>query len=119
MGWGQAIPQRAGDGGWWVPGGCPVPRTLQRSGGSAGAVLTQPSAAALCPVFQMSAVYAELENRLIGSFAGKMGNAALHRASPPAPELAHAAGTARLPAARERQVWGSQAMVDVETSPSV
>ncbi|KFP10508.1 Delphilin, partial [Egretta garzetta] len=41
----------------------------------------------------MSAVYAELENRLIGSFAGKMGNAALHRASPPAPELAHAAGT--------------------------
>ncbi|XP_075623764.1 delphilin [Balearica regulorum gibbericeps] len=40
----------------------------------------------------MSAVYAELENRLIGSFAGKMGNAALHKASPPAPELAHAAG---------------------------
>ncbi|KAM6113992.1 LOW QUALITY PROTEIN: delphilin [Pterocles gutturalis] len=40
----------------------------------------------------MSAVYAELENRLIGSFAGKMGNAALHRASPPAPELAYAAG---------------------------
>ncbi|KAM6351455.1 delphilin [Alca torda] len=40
----------------------------------------------------MSAVYAELENRLIGSFASKMGNAALHRASPPAPELAHAAG---------------------------
>ncbi|NXC73669.1 GRD2I protein, partial [Anhinga anhinga] len=40
----------------------------------------------------MSAVYAELENRLISSFAGKMGNAALHRASPPAPELAHASG---------------------------
>ncbi|XP_009328238.1 PREDICTED: delphilin [Pygoscelis adeliae] len=40
----------------------------------------------------MSAVYAELENRLISSFAGKMGNAARHRASPPAPELAHAAG---------------------------
>ncbi|KAF1415690.1 Delphilin, partial [Spheniscus magellanicus] len=40
----------------------------------------------------MSAVYAELENRLIGNFAGKMGNAARHRASPPAPELAHAAG---------------------------
>ncbi|KAM9261257.1 LOW QUALITY PROTEIN: delphilin [Cariama cristata] len=40
----------------------------------------------------MSAVYAELENRLIGSFAGKMGNTALHRASPPAPELAYAAG---------------------------
>ncbi|NXY57542.1 GRD2I protein, partial [Callaeas wilsoni] len=40
----------------------------------------------------MSAVYAELENRLIGSFAGKMGNAALHRTSPPAPELPHAAG---------------------------
>ncbi|PKK21960.1 glutamate receptor, ionotropic, delta 2 (Grid2) interacting protein [Columba livia] len=40
----------------------------------------------------MSAVYAELENRLIGSFAGKMGNAARHRASPPAPELPHAAG---------------------------
>ncbi|NXV46181.1 GRD2I protein, partial [Uria aalge] len=45
----------------------------------------------------MSAVYAELENRLIGSFASKMGNAALHRASPPAPELAHAAGSARKP----------------------
>ncbi|NXJ60890.1 GRD2I protein, partial [Rostratula benghalensis] len=43
----------------------------------------------------MSAVYAELENRLIGSFASKMGNAARHRASPPAPELAHAAGSAR------------------------
>ncbi|KFP32915.1 Delphilin, partial [Colius striatus] len=41
----------------------------------------------------MSAVYAELENRLLGSYAGKMGSAALHRASPPAPELAHAAGT--------------------------
>ncbi|NXO41889.1 GRD2I protein, partial [Locustella ochotensis] len=40
----------------------------------------------------MSAVYAELENRLIGGFAGKMGNAALHRTSPPAPELPHAAG---------------------------
>ncbi|XP_014107897.1 PREDICTED: delphilin [Pseudopodoces humilis] len=40
----------------------------------------------------MSAVYAELENRLIGGFAGKMGNAALHRSSPPAPELPHAAG---------------------------
>ncbi|KAM6379306.1 LOW QUALITY PROTEIN: delphilin-like [Pluvialis apricaria] len=40
----------------------------------------------------MSAVYAELENRLIGSFAGKMGNPALHKASPPAPELARAAG---------------------------
>ncbi|OPJ87486.1 delphilin [Patagioenas fasciata monilis] len=40
----------------------------------------------------MSAVYAELENRLIGSFAGKMGNAARHRASPPASELPHAAG---------------------------
>ncbi|NXG71865.1 GRD2I protein, partial [Baryphthengus martii] len=40
----------------------------------------------------MSAVYAELENRLIGGFAGKMGGAALHKASPPAPELAHTAG---------------------------
>ncbi|NXL82186.1 GRD2I protein, partial [Leptocoma aspasia] len=40
----------------------------------------------------MSAVYAELENRLIGGLAGKMGNAALHRTSPPAPELPHAAG---------------------------
>ncbi|NWW78470.1 GRD2I protein, partial [Climacteris rufus] len=40
----------------------------------------------------MSAVYAELENRLLGSFAGKVGNAALHRTSPPAPELPHAAG---------------------------
>uniref|UniRef100_A0A8B9P334 Grid2 interacting protein n=1 Tax=Apteryx owenii TaxID=8824 RepID=A0A8B9P334_APTOW len=41
----------------------------------------------------MSAVYAELENRLIGSFAGKRSNAAMHRASPPAPDQAHAAGT--------------------------
>ncbi|CAM9543975.1 unnamed protein product [Bubo scandiacus] len=40
----------------------------------------------------MSAVYAELENRLIGSFASKMGPAARHRASPPAPELAHTTG---------------------------
>ncbi|XP_030916937.1 delphilin [Geospiza fortis] len=31
-------------------------------------------------------------NRLIGGFAGKVGNAALHRTSPPAPELPHAAG---------------------------
>ncbi|NXT54468.1 GRD2I protein, partial [Pluvianellus socialis] len=45
----------------------------------------------------MSAVYAELENRLIGSFAGKMGNTARHRASPPAPELVHTAGSARKP----------------------
>ncbi|NXM13584.1 GRD2I protein, partial [Ploceus nigricollis] len=40
----------------------------------------------------MSAVYAELENRLIGGFAGKVGSTALHRTSPPAPELPHAAG---------------------------
>ncbi|XP_072791895.1 delphilin [Taeniopygia guttata] len=40
----------------------------------------------------MSAVYAELENRLIGGFAGKVGSAALHRTSPPGPELPHAAG---------------------------
>ncbi|NWX56157.1 GRD2I protein, partial [Promerops cafer] len=40
----------------------------------------------------MSAVYAELENRLIGGFAGKVGTAALHRTSPPGPELPHAAG---------------------------
>ncbi|NXO20130.1 GRD2I protein, partial [Cisticola juncidis] len=40
----------------------------------------------------MSAVYAELENRLIGGFAGKVGTTALHRTSPPAPELPHAAG---------------------------
>nr|XP_025959779.1 delphilin isoform X6 [Dromaius novaehollandiae] len=40
----------------------------------------------------MSAVYAELENRLIGSFAGKRSSAAIHRASPPAPDQAHAAG---------------------------
>ncbi|KAM4891702.1 delphilin [Sylvia borin] len=40
----------------------------------------------------MSAVYAELENRLIGGFAGKVGNTALHRTSPPAAELPHAAG---------------------------
>ncbi|XP_063027507.1 delphilin [Melospiza melodia melodia] len=33
----------------------------------------------------MSAVYAELENRLIGGFGGKVGNAALHRTSPPDP----------------------------------
>ncbi|OWK50162.1 Delphilin [Lonchura striata] len=41
----------------------------------------------------MSAVYAELENRLIGGFAGKVGSTALHRTSPPGPELPHAAGT--------------------------
>nr|XP_038043004.1 LOW QUALITY PROTEIN: delphilin [Anas platyrhynchos] len=41
----------------------------------------------------MSAVYAELENRLLGSFASKMGTAALHRASPPAPEPARTAGS--------------------------
>ncbi|NWU69899.1 GRD2I protein, partial [Pterocles burchelli] len=41
----------------------------------------------------MSAVYAELENRLIGGFGSRKGNAALHRASPPAPELAYAAGS--------------------------
>ncbi|KAM9013305.1 delphilin [Ara ararauna] len=41
----------------------------------------------------MSAVYAELENRLLSSFAGKMGNTALHRASPPAPEPPHTAGS--------------------------
>ncbi|XP_040430974.1 delphilin [Cygnus olor] len=41
----------------------------------------------------MSAVYAELENRLLGSFASKMGSAALRRASPPAPEPARTAGS--------------------------
>ncbi|XP_057254058.1 delphilin isoform X1 [Pezoporus wallicus] len=41
----------------------------------------------------MSAVYAELENRLLSSFAGKMGSTARHRASPPAPELPHATGS--------------------------
>uniref|UniRef100_A0A452GG98 Uncharacterized protein n=1 Tax=Gopherus agassizii TaxID=38772 RepID=A0A452GG98_9SAUR len=40
----------------------------------------------------MSAVYAELENRLIGSFAGKMANAPTHRDSPPVPDQANAAG---------------------------
>ncbi|XP_021267336.1 delphilin, partial [Numida meleagris] len=50
----------------------------------------------------MSAVYAELENRLLGSFASKMGNAALHHTSPPAPDPAHAAGSARFPSALER-----------------
>ncbi|XP_074867348.1 delphilin isoform X2 [Carettochelys insculpta] len=40
----------------------------------------------------MSAVYAELENRLISSFAGKMANAATHRDSPPVPDQANAAG---------------------------
>ncbi|XP_072205647.1 delphilin isoform X8 [Excalfactoria chinensis] len=50
----------------------------------------------------MSAVYAELENRLLGSFASKVGNAALHHASPPAPDPAHAAGSTRFPSAPER-----------------
>ncbi|XP_010222629.1 PREDICTED: delphilin [Tinamus guttatus] len=50
----------------------------------------------------MSAVYAELENRLIGSFAGKMSNAALRRAAPPAPDQPRAAGTTRFPAASAR-----------------
>ncbi|XP_030432841.1 delphilin isoform X8 [Gopherus evgoodei] len=40
----------------------------------------------------MSAVYAELENRLIGSFAGKMANAPTYRDSPPVPDQANAAG---------------------------
>ncbi|XP_025045801.2 delphilin isoform X1 [Pelodiscus sinensis] len=40
----------------------------------------------------MSAVYAELENRLISSFAGKMAHAATHRESPPVPDQANAAG---------------------------
>ncbi|XP_065588796.1 delphilin [Cyrtonyx montezumae] len=43
----------------------------------------------------MSAVYAELENRLLGSFASKMGNAALQHTSPPAPDPVHAAGARR------------------------
>lgn len=51
---------------------------------------------------QMSAVYAELENRLLGSFASKVGSAALHHASPPAPNPAHAAGSTRFPSAPER-----------------
>ncbi|XP_046756910.1 delphilin isoform X8 [Gallus gallus] len=50
----------------------------------------------------MSAVYAELENRLLGSFASKVGSAALHHASPPAPNPAHAAGSTRFPSAPER-----------------
>uniref|UniRef100_A0A8C0GYS7 Grid2 interacting protein n=1 Tax=Chelonoidis abingdonii TaxID=106734 RepID=A0A8C0GYS7_CHEAB len=41
----------------------------------------------------MSAVYAELENRLIGSFAGKMANATTHRDSPPVPDQANASRT--------------------------
>lgn len=51
---------------------------------------------------QMSAVYAELENRLLGSFSSKVGNAALHHASSPAPDPAHAAGSARFSSALER-----------------
>lgn len=39
----------------------------------------------------MSAVYAELENRLISSFA-KMTNATTHRDSPSVPDQANAAG---------------------------
>ncbi|XP_048817640.1 delphilin isoform X4 [Lagopus muta] len=50
----------------------------------------------------MSAVYAELENRLLGSFSSKVGNAALHHASSPAPDPAHAAGSARFSSALER-----------------
>lgn len=71
----------------------------QVSGFSMSPMSIQASTTALCPFFQMSAVYAELENRLIGSFAGKMGNPALHKASPPAPELARAAGSVRVPTA--------------------
>uniref|UniRef100_A0A8C6ZLE6 Grid2 interacting protein n=1 Tax=Nothoprocta perdicaria TaxID=30464 RepID=A0A8C6ZLE6_NOTPE len=55
----------------------------------------------------MSAVYAELENRLIGSFAGKMSNAALHRASPPAPEQPRAAGTTHFPTSGMSISWHS------------
>ncbi|XP_032930105.1 delphilin isoform X6 [Catharus ustulatus] len=56
----------------------------------------------------MSAVYAELENRLIGGLAGKMGNAALHRTSPPAPELPHAAGGRKPALAWPSEALGSQ-----------
>lgn len=80
-----------------------VPRDIA---GPWGGVTSQVSVRALpaapCPFPQMSAVYAELENRLLGSFASKMGTAALHRASPPAPEPARTAGTACLPTAPER-----------------
>ncbi|XP_010000905.1 PREDICTED: delphilin [Chaetura pelagica] len=54
----------------------------------------------------MSAVYAELENRLIGSFAGKVGNPAWHRASPP-----RAAGSVLLPQ-HQSLPGGAQAIVD-------
>ncbi|KFO95556.1 Delphilin, partial [Calypte anna] len=40
----------------------------------------------------MSAVYAELENRLLGSFAGKRSSTARHRASPPHPAVLCPAG---------------------------
>ncbi|NWI42978.1 GRD2I protein, partial [Picathartes gymnocephalus] len=55
----------------------------------------------------MSAVYAELENRLISGFAGKVGSAALHRTSPPGPELPHATG-GRKPGAG--LAWPSEAL---------
>uniref|UniRef100_A0A8C9MQJ2 Grid2 interacting protein n=1 Tax=Serinus canaria TaxID=9135 RepID=A0A8C9MQJ2_SERCA len=56
----------------------------------------------------MSAVYAELENRLIGGFAGKAGSTALHRTSPPAPELPHAAGTSGGPQGTPGLAWPSE-----------
>ncbi|NWI09004.1 GRD2I protein, partial [Crypturellus soui] len=71
-------------------GGQPVPGTPHVWGLCRTRLALALTAAPSSP--QMSAVYAELENRLIGSFAGKRSNTALHRASPPAPEQPHAAG---------------------------
>lgn len=43
-------------------------------------------------LFQMSAVYAELETRLTTGFGGKLGNLAMHRTSPPIIEQGNPAG---------------------------
>uniref|UniRef100_G1N3F9 Uncharacterized protein n=1 Tax=Meleagris gallopavo TaxID=9103 RepID=G1N3F9_MELGA len=68
----------------------------------------------------MSAVYAELENRLLGSFSSKVGNAALHHASSPAPDPAHAAGSARFPSQCYYRLHSSlQSPSSTESNPYV
>lgn len=55
---------------------------------------------------QMSAVYAELENRLIGSFAGKMANAAPRRTSSPVSDQANTAGKVCLASGSRAEEFG-------------
>ncbi|OXB68826.1 hypothetical protein ASZ78_002241 [Callipepla squamata] len=74
----------------------------ERQAGDGTSLPETPNPKMVRPPPVMSAVYAELENRLLGSFASKMGNAALHHTSPPAPEPVRAAGSTRFSSALER-----------------